>query len=1047
MVSAFNSSASPSQPDNLLQRITKRIRRSLELQEILDATVVELRSFLKIDRVKVYRFYPDAHGEVIAESLQAGTLPSLWGLHFPATDVPASVRDILMRDQQRVIVNVELQQIRYDRSDQTLSEVDLEPEESAWRSVDPCHAQYLTAMGVHASLVFPILTQQGLWGLLVAHHHAPHDFSSADLHVAQFVVDQVSIAIAQATLLAEARRQAYQEATINQLSLVLHRLPEIDLQTGLEQAIAALKGAGGRLYRVAKTAPDCVLYHQGEQPHLPPTVPNLVIEQHILWLEYFRPASRDRLQPAVYALKDLYAEPRLRALAPAFQTTAIRGLLVVPLQHRQEFLGYLTLFRHATQTETVWAGEFSPDQRQDHPRASFAAWKDAQSQQAVAWTEDDVALALALASQFAIAMYEYDLFQQVQQENQFRQQVELTLRRQAEEDRLRVAILQRIRQSLNLNTILDTTVAEVRQFLQTDRVLIYQFEPDWNGKVVAESVSFHELSILGQMIYDPCFAEQELYKPYQQGRTSQITDLYQLNLLPCYFEMLTSLKVVANLVVPILMQRRDEAEVGVYGLPAAEPQLWGLLIAHHCDAPREWQSWEVNFLQQLAVQVAIALNQAELYEQVQHLNLDLEQQVQARTAELQRALEYEALLKRITDQVRDSLDEKQILQTAVEALGKGLSVVCCDAAVYNLDDYITTVCFEYLKADLPGAIGLSANMKDRIELYDQLLAGQHFQFCLLPTVLSSIRQVGSDYGILACPMKDDQGVLGDLWLLKPQQECFGEQEIRLVQQVANQCAIALRQARLYQAAQLQVEELARLNQLKDDFLSTVSHELRTPISSIKLATQMLEMLFKGSGIPDLDGHQATQYFEILDAECHREITLIDDLLSLTRLDAASEPLSLTTIALPLWIPHVAEGMAVRMATQHQRLEFELPTHLPPITTDLSYLERILSELLNNACKYTPAHQMVTIACDYQDDLFQLRVSNTGVEIAATERDRIFDKFYRIPNNDPWKHGGTGLGLALVKKLTEYLSGSIQVETQPNQTTFVVKLPNLREPRN
>jgi signal transduction histidine kinase len=68
---------------------------------------------------------------------------------------------------------------------------------------------------------------------------------------------------------------------------------------------------------------------------------------------------------------------------------------------------------------------------------------------------------------------------------------------------------------------------------------------------------------------------------------------------------------------------------------------------------------------------------------------------------------------------------------------------------------------------------------------------------------------------------------------------------------------------------------------------------------------------------------------------------------------------------------------------------------------------------------------------------ELRVSNTGVEIPATEYERIFDKFYRIPNNDPWKHGGTGLGLALTKKLTESLGGQIHVESGGGQTTFVL----------
>ncbi|MDX2242438.1 MAG: GAF domain-containing protein [Leptolyngbyaceae cyanobacterium bins.302] len=1040
--SDYSLSYQPGQ-DSLLHRITNRIRQSLELQEILDAAVVEVRSFLGIDRVKIYRFYPDGHGEVIAESIQAERLPSLLGLHFPADDIPVASRNAFIEVRQRVIVDVMAQQTRLDCLDDPITGAALAQEDTRYRSVEPCHVEYLKAMGVRSSLVIPILHQESLWGLLVAHHSEAHDFAQEELQTAQLIADQVSIAIAQAALLAEARNKAQHAATMNQVAVSLQGLSKIDLQTGLETTIAALQSAGGRLYRAATAHQEPLLYCQGEQPRLPAPFQASILEQHILWTEYFRADPRQPSIPKVYTLNDLYAEPRLRVLAPSFRGTAIRGLLVMPLEYRQEFLGYLTLFRDEVNTETIWAGQFDSDRRQIQPRNSFAAWTEERRGLPAAWSADEVSLALAIAAQFAIAIYEYDLYQQAQFENQQRQHVETMLRRQAEEDQLRVSILQRIRQSLHLNTILDTTVAEVRQFLHVDRVLIYHFEPSWSGRVVAESVSSNELSILGRVIYDPCFSEKEHYKLYQQGRITQITNIQNVKHLACYFDLLNGLRVQANLVVPILMSRWDETEFHASLDSPLEPTLWGLLIAHNCFAPRHWQPWEVNFLQQLAVQVAIAVNQAELYQQVRLLNVDLEQQVQARTAELQQALEYEALLKRITDKVRDSLDEHQILQTAVDELSSGLQVDCCDAALYDLENRVTTVCYEHFRSEMTPAIGLSAHMDSRIELYTLLLSGRYLQFCILPGATSTIRSIGHEHAIFACPLLDDQGVLGDIWLFKPNQETFTDMEIRLVQQIANQCAIALRQARLYEASQAQVKELARLNQLKDDFLNTVSHELRTPMSSIKLATQMLEVILRETGILELEDHKAAQYFQILNTESKREINLINDLLDLARLDAGSEPLSLTTINFSVWIPHIAESFMVRTSEQQQQMEIDIPADLPAATTDLSYLERILSELLHNACKYTPASGLIRLSCQlHTDDVFQIRVTNTGIEIPDAERDRVFDKFYRIPNNDPWKHGGTGLGLALVKKLTEYLDGAIHIETEPNQTSFVITLPSL-----
>ena len=98
----------------------------------------------------------------------------------------------------------------------------------------------------------------------------------------------------------------------------------------------------------------------------------------------------------------------------------------------------------------------------------------------------------------------------------------------------------------------------------------------------------------------------------------------------------------------------------------------------------------------------------------------------------------------------------------------------------------------------------------------------------------------------------------------------------------------------------------------------------------------------------------------------------------------------------------------------------------------------MTELLQNACKYTPAGETITLTAQTNETALAICVSNSGVEIPAIECDRIFDKFYRIPNNDPWKHEGTGLGLTLVKKLAEYLGASIRVASSDKQTTFTLE---------
>ena len=1079
--------------------MTNRIRQSLELQAILEAAVEELQAFLCTDRVKIYQFYPDGHGAVIAEAIYEQRLPSLLGLHFPADDIPPEARNLFITARQRVIVDMAAQQRWTNALNDAVTGAQLPQADIRYRTVEPCHSEYLQAMGVQSSLVIPILHQTQLWGLLVSHHAEPHDFTSEELDIAQLVVDQLEIAIAQSILLTQAQHKAQRECDLNQITTSLHSLTTVDFQAALEATVVSLNCDSGRLFQQGQSKDFSKLYTVGQQPTSPTSLQSTRLEEHILWREYFYTRASEYSHPNVYALPDLYQEPRLRVLAACFFDTPLRGLLVIPLQYRQQVMGYLSLFRNEINVKTTWAGQFDPDVRQAQPRNSFLAWIEEKRGQSTPWLPEEIELAQSLAHHFAIALYQQQLYQQLQSENRQRREVETALRRQAEEDRLLAAILQRIRQSLSLETVLDTTVAEVRQFLHTDRVLLYQFNSKWSGVVVAESVSQHRLSILGQTIDDPCFPNQQLYKAYSQGRISQISNVYQEDLKPCYAQLLTDLSVQANLVVPILLGDTPEPTQATADRPRSQletPQsthLWGLLIAHHCVSPRQWQTWEIRFLQQLSVQVAIALQQAELYQQLQRLNVTLEAQVQDRTAELQRSLNYADLIQQITVKIRDSLDEHQILQTAVEALANGLQVGCCDAALYDLEQHTSTICHEHIRIPIAAARGLTIAMEQQPELYAQLLAGQAFQFCRnrqtnRPNVV--MRPLNQRYAIACCALQDDQSVLGDLWLFKPAHDYFDEMELRVIHQVANQCAIAIRQARLYQTAQTQVEELARLNHLKDDFLSTVSHELRTPMSSIKLATQMLEVILKETGILDVDSNKATQYFQILNAECKREIGLINDLLDLTRLDAGTEPLAATAIALQVWIPHIAESFHERTASQGQQFEIDIPADFPAFSTDLAYLERMLTELLNNACKYTPpggtirltttlvAHPPPVAATpplaanllerlDQEDTAhfndviatleaehaplpavcgvppwIHIQITNTGVEIPLTERDRIFERFYRIPNSDPWKHGGTGLGLALVKRMATYLGGSIHVDSNHHETCFTVTLPNL-----
>ncbi len=427
--------------------------------------------------------------------------------------------------------------------------------------------------------------------------------------------------------------------------------------------------------------------------------------------------------------------------------------------------------------------------------------------------------------------------------------------------------------------------------------------------------------------------------------------------------------------------------------------------------------------------------------QVRRLNLNLERLVQARTLELHQVLEFELALKHIAEQVRDSLDRHRIMQGVVETLVESLMVLGGKAVIF--DRGLPTTYSHWRISGQEVNDDQILAITDCSEVYEQLQAKICFAFCSLQP-----QPISQPLAILACPIYDDQKILGDLWLFRPQVSSFGEAEMQLVQQVANQCAIALRQARLYEAAQVQVQELEHLNQLKNDFLSTVSHELRTPITSMKLVIQLLTTLVEQVRDQDLV-HQISQprvvqYLEILRQECERELALVEDLLNLQYIEAGTYAEKPTLINTYDFLCHLIEPFEERTFRQGQTLTLAIDPALPALLLDRLSLNRIITELLNNACKYTPAGGTIAISAGLEagkePPTLEVSVVNTGVEIPQDQLSEVFKKFYRIPNHDPWKYGGTGLGLALVKGLVEQIGGRITVESGDGRTRFRVFLP-------
>jgi diguanylate cyclase (GGDEF)-like protein/PAS domain S-box-containing protein len=204
-----------------------------------------------------------------------------------------------------------------------------------------------------------------------------------------------------------------------------------------------------------------------------------------------------------------------------------------------------------------------------------------------------------------------------------RKRLEAERVQQAERERLMGKIATRIRASLNLNGILSTAVAEIRQFLQTDRVVIYRYEADATKVVTAESISADGQSMQDLRVFDANMG----VSMFVDDQFQAIEDVYQANLPPAYLDWLSQFQVRASLIVPITNSQfpinNSQLSVSMQNAQLPNSQVWGLLVAHHCHSPRNWQLQEIDLLKQLSGQLAIAIQQAELYQKLQDANLEL----------------------------------------------------------------------------------------------------------------------------------------------------------------------------------------------------------------------------------------------------------------------------------------------------------------------------------------------------------------------------------------------------------------------------------------
>lgn len=223
----------------------------------------------------------------------------------------------------------------------------------------------------------------------------------------------------------------------------------------------------------------------------------------------------------------------------------------------------------------------------------------------------------------------------------------------------------------------------------------------------------------------------------------------------------------------------------------------------------------------------------------------------------------------------------------------------------------------------------------------------------------------------------------------------------------------------------------RLENVRKEFVANVSHELRTPLSVIK---GYVETLVDGG--PEMPAGDRDKFLRTIQRHADRLHSILEDLLSLSRLESKNPGLLRESVDLPALLRQFTADYAARLATSQHELSLVLPEALPAVFADRVKLTQVFENLVDNALKYTPARSQITVSIQWKNREMHVRVADNGPGIPPADLPHIFERFYRVDKGRSREKGGTGLGLSIVKHIVQLHGGRIWAESTAGQGTAI-----------
>jgi GAF domain-containing protein len=965
--------------ERALAATMSEVRQSLDIDGLFRSVAPMLRELLDVDRVAVFRFDPERNweGEFVSEDV-AGD----WG-----SVVGRRVYDHCFKNQ---FVS------KYQQGHlQAIADIYAS-------NLSDCHIDLLGQFQVRANLVVPVLEGDRLWGLLCVHHCRDiREWSHEDIEFVQQIAEQLSIAIRQVAGITQIKYQAEQQKALTGVISRIRSSLELDtIFTTTVREVRQLLGVdrAGIFKFFPEQGWNGVFVAEDHAEGVSSAISEFV-HDHCFGDNY----SALYQQGQIFVCANIYESDLKDCYIQILERFQVKANVVVPIIVNAELWGLLCI--HQCQ---------SPRQ----------------------WQDSEIEFSRQIAEQLGVALQQQMHVEQLQA--QAAQLADAAVREQAaERQEVIAATVDRIRQSLEIRDIFNTTTYEVRRLLDAERVAIYRFNADWSGQFVAESMADNLEPIIGFIptINDTYLMETKGGR-YAKHQSFSINDIYQSGHSDCHINLLEDLRARAYAIAPI----------------ASGDRLWGLLAAYYNSGPHQWKPDEVDLLAQIGDQLGVALQQAESITKVQ----------QQATA-LKKATERQKALSRTIDKIRQSLDIETIFETTTLEVRQLLGVE--RVAIYRFNP------------DWSGAFVADSIVDDWQPAIPSQTVTQH--------VFSKFDK-GGQYprNEMFVPISQGDQLWGLLMAYQTSRPRYWtEDEVDLLAQVGAQLGVALKQAELLQQTQQQTLQLNQtLEELKNaqarliqgekmaglgQLVAGIAHEINNPVNFIFGNIEPAQMYV--TGLLELVELYQQQYatpppwitakLEELDIDFVREdlpdllqsmeegakriAEIVHSMRVFSRMDEAM-----------LKEVDVHEGIDSTLSILSHRLKangsfpgievIKAYGDLPPIHCYAGQLNQVFMNLLTNsidALQEAPVPSpkiQITTSWLKEHNKVMIAIEDNGVGIPEDVISDIFNPFFTTkPIGE-----GTGLGLSISYQIiTELHGGTLEcLSTQGQGTIFQIELP-------